>query len=169
MTAILVNPWILALELPGTTTGSGIAYGVGTYAPGANRALYRPFWLPSTQRISAVSFWCTTTASANYDIGIYSTDGITRLDSKGSTALAASQINTWTLTTPMLIPANIPYVLGFVCSSASASFVAEGAVAAPQMRTMGWMAESSALPLPATATPVANTADYLPIFALTFV
>jgi hypothetical protein len=157
---------MLADDIQVAALGNVIAYAVGGYIA-SNRAVYRPLVLPSTQRLTSVAVHCTTTGSGTFDLGIYDAAGTTRLQSMGSTSLAAG-VNTWTLTTPLLIPGGELFWLGMSCSTNTATFIRQ-ATPLVMLRPMGVTQEATAHPLPATATPVQVAGTFLPTFALRFV
>lgn len=136
--------------------------------PSANRALYTPLCLPSTQRIKTIGVWCSVTGSGTFDIGIYAADGVTLLASMGSTSLVGTSVNLWTPANPLLIEAGVRYNLAMSCSTASAQFV-RTAPAVTFLRGGGIAQMATAHPLPATFVPAQVAAAYAPVFALTFV
>jgi hypothetical protein len=139
---------------------------------GANKAIYYPILVPTTCVIRRV-WWAngdTVSASYNIDVGVYATSGYApgaRLVSSGSTAQGtASQVQFVDVTDTVLSPGQ--YWLAVTCSSVSATlFRASGYGAAVDAALR--FQEASALPLPATATPVESDSinHYLFGFATT--
>lgn len=135
----------------GGNFGTNAAWGV------ANKAFYFPIYV--TEYFSAVKLYTTngTTATGNLDMGIYASSGFvptTRLVSIGSTAQAGtSVVQEFDITDTILFPSTL-YFLAMACSSASSTIQYIGGT--PQlgaMRFAGVMQETSAFPLPSTATP----------------
>lgn len=153
--------------------------GVGMSTPSsavfesANRAVYIPL------RITAVCvvrrlWWAngsTVSASYNVDVGIYADAGYkpgAKLIATGSTAQGtATEVQFVDVTDTTLAPGR--YWLAIACSSASATFLRATVGASGYMDAAWRFEEASALPLPATATPVeASSANiYLFGFATT--
>lgn len=137
----------------------------------ANRAIYYPLIVPSAC-VARRMWWVngsTVNASYNIDVGIYADAGYkpgVKLVSTGSTAQGtASQVQFVDVTDTTLAPGR--YWLAIVCSTVSAT-VFRVTVAA-NIDALLRFEEASALPLPATATPVesSNTPVYLCGFATT--
>lgn len=126
----------------------------------ANRAAYIPLIVPATCVIRRL-WWAngaTVSASYNVDCGVYRDAGHkpgAKLISTGSTAQGtASQIQFVDVTDTVLAPGL--YWIAMVCSSASATFFRSSALI--NFDATARFMETSALPLPATATPVAAAA-----------
>jgi hypothetical protein len=132
----------------------------------ANQAKYIPFALQTTQRLVSVSAFCTVSAG-NFDLGLYASDGVTRLDSLGSTAVGGNNTkNTWTLTTPILLECDR---IHWIAMSASTTSTWTGyTVSAVNGRLGGLAQQASAHPLPSTATPAQVTTTSWPMLAATF-
>lgn len=162
----LSSPYIVAMpaEMAGYT---GLSVGTSAW-PAANRALYVPLFVPSTQRLKTVSVWCAATGSGTFDLGLYDGLGTTLLGSMGSTALVATSVNTWTPTNPILVEAGVRYYLGMSASSATSTFVRVNPNVSAA-RGGGLAQQATAHPLPSTATPAQVASAYAPVFALTFV
>ena len=126
-----------------------------------NRALYVPFYLPVSATVYALSF-VATNGTGNYDIGIYN-DTFARLASSGSTAMTAAGVKT--LATSLRLGAGKVFYAAFAFSSTAGTILRW----APGLRSVinaGLFQEDSAVPLPATATPVRITETNMPLFAL---
>lgn len=135
--------------------------------PAANRVLYLPFRLPVTKLIKSISIWCSTSASATFDLGIY--DGLltARLQNMGATSLVGTSVNTWTLTTPFMAEAGVRYYVAMVFSSSSVTTIRQ-AVPVNSMRQAGAAQEASST-LPTTPTPAQIASANWPVAALNFV
>lgn len=159
------GPWFIGNWTDSLHQSAGSA-SVTTW-PAANRALYIPFSLPCDTSVSSIGFWCTTTSSGNYDLGLYAADGVTRLASKGSTALSGSAVNSWSPSTPILLLAGVLYYLGMNLSSAS-STILQRAVTVNGMRVTGCAQEAvGSVTLPNPATPAQIASAFYPMVTLT--
>jgi len=126
-----------------------------------NRAIYVPFYLPVSATVYALSF-VATNGTGNYDIGLYDST-FARLASSGSTAMTAAGIKT--LSTSLRLGAGKVFYAAFAFSLTTGTIQRW----APGLRSVinaGLFQENSALPLPATATPVRITETNMPLFAL---
>ena len=146
-----------------------IRYGTGVGQiqgwPAANRAIYLPFSLPIDAPVASIGFYCSA-ASGNYDIGVLAGDGTTLVASKGTTALVATSINTWT-PTGLTLMAGLRYYAGLVVSTGGATFLEFGH-AVNTLRATGCAQEAlSSTALVATATPAQITSNYFPAIVLT--
>jgi len=161
----LPQPYIIT-----SSPASAVAANVSAYAlaafPAANRALFIPFTLPSTQRIATVSVYAG--GSGTFDLGIYEKTCVTKLASLGSTTLSANAVNTWTLTKPFLVRKGELFWLGLSASAVTATFVSQPRTVTT-LRTMGVAQQTTAHPLPSPATPAQVASTFIPTFALTFI
>lgn len=156
---------VLPLERMNTSQPSSRTYQAN------NLATYHPLLVPVTCVVRR--FWwvngSTVSASYNVDMGIYADSGAAPgalLLSTGSTAQGtASEVQFVDVTDTTLAPGR--YWLAIACSSSSATFF--GQAAGPASDADWRFEESSAFPLPATATPVETTGyqGYLMGFATT--
>lgn len=138
-------------------TLAGFAPANGAFST-TNLALYFPFWVGAPTTVAQL-FAEVATASGNIDIGIYDTS-FAKLVSSGSTAAAA----------PMTIIDVADYVLqrgnyymAFAADNTTIS-LRRLAVGAAYTRCFGFLMQTSAFPLPATATPVATNQATMPMF-----
>lgn len=137
---------------------------VATAWPAANTAIFMPIIVQRPVTFTQIAFFVQT-SSGNYDVGIYD-DSMSRIVSSGSTALAGSAV---------ILVNNItdtPVVPGYYwMAMALSSTTARVRVATPAIgmsRATGVLSQASALPLPATATPVAipaASASAIPLLA----
>lgn len=149
---------------PGGNLSSGIAFSSFTWT--ANLAIYVPISIPWDYPVNRV-WWAngSTNTSTNVDMGIYTVGG-QRIYSTGSTAMGTvSVIQYVTPTVPFVLPAG-QYYIGWTCSNTTSRATALS-TSANVLRMAGCVSQSSALPLPATATFATNTATGLPIFGIT--
>lgn len=120
----------------------------------ANYALYMPLYLPWPYNVCRVfAFSGNTTLSGNFDVGIYTMGGA-RIYSTGSTAFAfaASSAPLYVTADVLLNPG--PYFLAYACDTGGASssrYFGAGPGLAPG-RMMGVLQQTSAFPLPSSAT-----------------
>lgn len=161
---LLPSPYIICAGQEIVAQTPGVSFALATTA-NANRAYYYPFRLPSTQTLTSVSVYVGS-AAGTIDLGLYDELCVNRLDHMGSTT-AVTGVNTWTLASPTLVTAGRRLYLAISISSGSCSFARQSITAVP-LRGGGVTMESSAHPLPTTATPVAMTLAQLIAMALTF-
>ena len=130
--------------------------------PEANLAIYIPFTVTEQITIKRILVWIGT-SSGNIDVGIYDTDG-TRRVSSGSTAMGATNTTQiFDIADTALSPGT--YYMAMVVDNITAQFNR----IYPQYNMMyGIREETSAFPLPSTATIVEHGArSFLPNMALT--
>jgi hypothetical protein len=162
-------PMPLALPMIHTWTTT---YLVGDWSSGqweaADRCVYLPILVQSTC-VARRLWWAngaTVSASYNIDCGIYRDAGHkpgTLLVSAGSTAQGtASTVQFADVTDTLLAPGR--YWLGMGSSSASATFFRTVMVGSTAIDAAVRLQEASAVPLPATATPVESTSANLYLF-----
>lgn len=134
----------------------------GTW-PAANRAYYLPFRLDEPWTVRRMFVFNGSTASGNIDLGIYSQAG-TRLVSSGSTAQAGTNGPQWVDVTDTPLSAGVYYLALAASATTTTVFrTIQGTLSVWQ--AMGVREESSALPLPATATFTAPSGSvYIPLF-----
>jgi len=91
----------------------------------------------------------------NFDFGLYNSSG-GRIASRGSTAISATGIRTWTPSTPLSLTAESQYYAAFATDSAAPTW----AVFAGDNRRAGQsgvMVQDTAFPLPPLWSPPAST------------
>lgn len=130
-------------------------------ATAANLARYVPIYIQETVTAYAMSFLARGAPSGNFDLGIYDQAG-NRLTSTGSTAMP-SRSNAWaTGDFADVVLTRGVYYLAMALSSSSQQFTFVSFTSAGYTpRMLGCYSQSSALPLPATATFSANTGETL--------
>lgn len=137
--------------------------GVGSGAVSGSVALYVPIEILQPSTFNS-AMWCNGAGtSGTVEVGVY-TDNWTLLTSTG--AVAQSGANTAqraSMTSFTLRPSR--YYLAFVCSSVIATFIGHS-VSQKRWPMLGVSQQSSASPLPATATPALCTADFVPNFGI---
>lgn len=137
---------------------SAIAWGT------ANLAKYVPFVVSQPTIVSQVMIF-NGTISGNLDVGVYNGLSLAQLVSSGSTAHAgASAGQTITLTATTLPPGF--YFLALAFDNATASIRQNSATNTQTVAFGGFREETTAFPLPATATLQYPTSIYLPFIAL---
>lgn len=129
----------------------------------ANQAIYIPIEIRSPYLL-ALFFWGNgSTASSNCDVGLYTVGG-SRIASTGSTAQSgASAVQYAAPSAGTILVSPGQYYLGFACSGTTNRVFQNTSVTAVPGRMMGLLQESSALPLPATMTPVAFASTGYPL------
>ena len=130
----------------------------GSYAA-TDAAFYHPVVVPVTCVVRRM-WWAngsTVSASYNIDVGIYADAGRKpgrRLVSTGSTAQGTASVVQFVDVTDTVLPPGL-YWLGMACSSSVATFFRQNTSQA--VNALLIFQQSSALPLPSTATPVEAT------------
>ena len=161
------SPWSAFDDIYGVI-GSITFTASGTW-PVASAAFYVPIWLPWPYLVSRV-FWYngSSVASVNVDFGIYNADG-TLIYSTGSTArVGASAAQYVTPSTPFVLSPG-QYYFGHSCDSTTASrggFTSTTGTVG-RLALAGYLQQGSALPLPATMTPVTVANVYHPLCGIT--
>ena len=121
----------------------------------ANKAIYIPFYLPWEYPVRRV-FWAngTSVASTSMDFGIYNADG-TKIYSTGSTGASGTSVLQYVTPTEFTLSAG-RYYMAYACSTSTAARGGTGASALNLARQQlaGILEQATALPLPATMTPV---------------
>lgn len=153
------------LILPGEQANS--IYVVTTAGAGtANQAYYQPFVMPYTATLLAMAFSCST-GTNSHDMGIY--QGTTRLASRGPTASTAGAVNSWTLSTPLVLQEGEQYFAAW--ATAGTSTIARHAGTSLVNPRLGRMVQtgltSNTLPNPAVFAAAAAD-GHIPILRLTF-
>lgn len=144
-------------------TSANISLSVGW--PVIKKVIYVPFYTNKHITVYGMSIINGTAVSGNLDIGIYDLWSKSKIVSSGSTAqTGTSTIQTFTLSTTVLRPGN--YYMALVLDNTSGQ-VGEFAITNPLAEACGVKQETIAnLPLPATATPIAPTSDYVPVISV---
>lgn len=137
--------------------------------PVANRAYYFPMWVPWPYPVKRI-WWVngTSVTTTNVDFGIYTIDG-TRLYSTGSTVMAGASAAQYVTPSPDLIlsPGRYYFALSDDSTTLGRGFFGNAAVSVSRCRRAGILQEDSALPLPATMTPVAVTSSMVSLCGVT--
>jgi hypothetical protein len=114
----------------------------------ANRAEYFPVWLPWPYVVRRV-FWCNgSVASGNTDFGIYTSDG-TKIYSTGSTAQSGASAIQYVTPTEFTLASGVYYFAVVFDGTTNRAF---GLTSNTIFGSGGQLVQTSALPLPATAT-----------------
>jgi hypothetical protein len=148
--------------------GTPIAVSVASVAniawPAANRAVYVPFVVNAPIVVVKLMIQNGNVASGNFDIGIYDDQG-DRLVSSGSTAQSGTAVAQAVDTTDItLLPG--AYYFGVVMDNTTGVIAGLGP-AVGICSAAGVLSQSTAFPLPATATFAAAQNAYVPLVALT--
>lgn len=162
---LIISPWsrwsvgsnlVSTAQIDGTNSNTW---------PVANQAIYVPFFTPAPYTVVKLLTFNGAVASGNIDVGLYAADG-TRLVSSGSTAQAGTTvIQEFDVTDTVLAPGW--YYLAVAKDDTTGTLRASTAVTARQARALGCFGQTSAFPLPATATFAAYASAYLPVFGCT--
>lgn len=135
---------------------SGAAWGT------ANLGLYFPVTIQAPVVFTHACVANGATASGNVDIGLYD-DAWNRITSTGSTAQSGtSTVQVIDITDILVTPGR--YYIALALSSATGTVQMTSSGNAMLGAGMGWAQETSALPLPATATPARYAQTFAPWF-----
>lgn len=168
---VTIHPW--SLESVGgilqSSNGTPLNSVASAIYPVANKALFFPFFLGKT--ITAVTFlWFNGSAvSGNIDVGIYTEDG-TRLYALGSTVQAGTNVvQSIPLTGSGLTFGPGLFYLAIVMDNITGRLFRgqSNATLTQVMSELGAAEMDGAFALPAMATLVSLTVDYIPVFGLT--
>ncbi len=144
-----------------SAAGTAIASGVLTTA---NMAFYVPVVFPFPAQLYSISF-VAANGTGNYDLGFYDGYSKTRIQSTTSTALTAAGKKTMTFTVDYAAdPGKVYYAALSFSSTSGTVWCWTPAATVNQLIAGGVANEASALPLPATMTPVTATGVRVPIF-----
>ncbi len=131
--------------------------------PTANKAFYIPITITSPITVAYMMTRISTVSSGNVDVGLYSVDG-TRILSSGSTgAGTVNVVQSFNVTDTVIGPG--VYYLAMACDNTTATFLA-WIPALQALRGAGVMEQTSAFPLPATATFATLTSNFVPCVGL---
>ena len=149
ISSILHGPLIPAISI----TNSSLAN------PTANLALYIPFSLD--RLVTAYAFMTTAvTATGNIDFGIYNLSG-DRIVSTGSVTNVAATTR-YDITDTVLSPGT--YYMAFSCSNNTDTFYRDNSHPYPLLAAAGVKQQTSAFPLPETATFSDAQGAFTPVF-----
>lgn len=130
-----------------------------------NVAYYVPLAFSIDVTLTAIHF-AAANGTGNYDLGLYDENCSARLASSGTTAMSALGVKTLALAN-IALPAGQLVYGALALSSASGDIIRLVMSSLPRLIAAGIGIENSALPLPATATPVTPTNVILPLLAFT--
>lgn len=154
---------------PEWTAGAKAGFGFTGYAGGGlananNDAHYLPVTFPCDAVLYALRF-AATNGTGNYDLGLYDSS-LSLIASSGSTAMTAAGVKSLTLPEIRVRAGELVYA-ALALSSTSGSVLRFQVTTGGNFGAFGWGYQASALPLPATATPVDSPTAYtiIPVFA----
>ena len=134
--------------------------------PSANLAIYIPIRVPV--RCVARSLWYASgsTSNGNVDMGLYDAAGDAIISATGASKANGGEVQIFDVTDTTVGPGR--YYLALVSDSGTSTFY-RIAPAAPLCAAWGVLTETSAYPLPATATwAVPQTLAYLPVMGMSY-
>ena len=155
---------ISSLSVESVGVGVSCLGGGGSSAvwPVANQACFVPFQVYVPSLIQQLMIWNGTAVSGNVDVGVYTQDG-TRVVSSGSTAQAGtSQVQAFNVTDTQIPPGS--YYMAQVLDNATGTFL-RPPMTAVEAAVLGVLAQTSAFPLPSTATFAAAISTGVPQIA----
>lgn len=158
------------LKEQGYVGTTAITTGTDTTWPSANLALYVPIRIPEEVTIKRLLWRTGAASSGNYDIGLYDSDTEgepdSRLASLGSTAFPGSDTEVASNIADQTVGPGLFYMaLAVDNTTARVRFAASLNVQAELLHRLGLWSQSSAFPLPATATPVVSTSGLYPMIS----
>lgn len=152
------------------STATALANPLSRAWPANNQAIYIPFRIASPGLARQLLFLVGATSSGNIDMGIY-TSQKNLIVSAGSTAMSASTntVQELNIADTWLNPGE--YILGVSCSTTSGTVFGHVFNDEVSVAMATTYEEASALPLPATATPVisTNATPLIPMVGIQFV
>lgn len=153
-----------SLGLSARMSVTNVAIGSGAW-PSSNRAYFIPFNISITILVTKLWVANGTTASNNFDVGIYDEQG-TRIISSGSTArTGTSVVQSVNITDTMIGPGR--FYFGLAQDGTSGHNIRfSGITSAGQAGLVGVYSMNSAFALPATATFATSATSYIPICGL---
>jgi hypothetical protein len=132
--------------------------------PTANKAIFIPFRINELMRLQSPAVVNGGTVSGNIDGGIYTEDGV-RIVSSGSLAQSGTNATqSLTIANFNLLPGSYYFAVAMDNTTGTLGRFAAGNVAS--LRAIGVKQQTTAFPLPATATFAAISSDYVPTFFL---
>lgn len=153
-----VSDEAIGTELIGQATASPAVW------PAANRAMYVPFTVPAPFTVVKMGVLNGGAVAGNLDVGIYD-DQQNRIVSSGSTAQSgASTAQSVDITDTLLLPGT--YYMALAMDGTTATTL-RMSPPVPLLGSFGLLSQSTAFPLPATATFAAVQDPYLSVFFLT--
>lgn len=163
----LPTPSIVSTQSLNSVGGEIVQFQLGFASgawPSANRAYYVPFSLRANTLVLKMFVANGSTASGNFDVGIYDTTG-TKIVSSGSTAQSGtSTLQVVDITDTLLGPGKYYMALAMDGTTGTAqkfTMVAQN--------NIGTYLQATAFALPATATLGNNNTTYLPMFGFSTV
>lgn len=145
-----------------TLMSAGISATTSAVWPTANTAILVPFICEVKQNIKGMSFFVTT-ASGNYDVGIYDENGTSRV-SLGSTAVPAAGFAFANFADTDLEPGC--YWMAMSVNNITASFHMSNNFSTQMQRACGIYAQASAFALPSTISFNNWGTAYFPLMAV---
>lgn len=141
----------------------GLGTGNGVYST-ANLAMYFPLWLSEPTTVVQAYLQMGSVASGNFDLGIYDASFVRQV-STGSTASTVTNGTQVVDITDTTLDRGY-YWLAIACDNTTISLrrVVPGS---NYTRLLGFMMQTSAFPLPATATPAATNQATMAMFGFT--
>jgi hypothetical protein len=138
--------------------------GTGAW-PSANLALYVPISHPFAYPVKRVFVVNGTTATGNWDLGLFSALTLTKLYSTGAVAQSGTSALQYSTVNWLVQPGE--YYLALSLSSGSGTTFRTTAATSTRMGMIGCLQQATAHPLPSTLTPAAVANAYWPMFGLT--
>lgn len=132
--------------------------------PSANLAIYVPLRVPACVVVVKLWYASSSTGTGNVDMGVYDAGGTAVVSATNAAKVASTTEAVFDVTDTVIGPGL--YYIALSSDSGTDTFV-RWAPAAPIALANGVLTESSAYPLPATATWTADqTLAYVPVMGL---
>lgn len=147
-----------------TVCAIGGGGGASATWPTANKAFYIPFFLYQPELVTRVFVINGSTASGNWDVGVYNDAGA-RLVSSGATAQSGTTTIQFADVTDTLLPAGA-YYMGCSFSGTTGTAIRLAWSNLTYGRGAGCKVQTSAHALPASATFALVDTTFLPLFGV---
>lgn len=170
VTPLFIHTYSARYSCAFSLRGMSLVFAASITAPVANQATYMPVTIPFFYPVNRV-FWVngTSVTSTNRAFGIYTQDG-TLIYATASTAAVGASVTQYVTPASPFILAPGGYYFAMVSDTTTANRGGAGntATLTVQQRALcGILQEGSALPLPATMTPVTVANAYHPLCGIT--
>lgn len=148
-----------------------IGYSVSLSAPSsavwptANKAFYAPFYLWRDVSVSKMFLLNGSAVSGNLEMGIYSTSGV-RLATTGSVAQAGTNSCQRVNLQATINLGMGQYFMALVINNGTGAVMRKSVASPPLMNMFGYFQQTTAFPLPATATFASFTAGSVFVFGI---
>lgn len=142
------------------STVIGVTSNTDAAWPSANAAIFMPVRFTESTRIVNAGVNNGSAVSGNFDVGVYTTDGV-RIVSSGSTAHSGTGAVQIVELADTLVGPGV-YYLAVAMDNTTGQFSRVSLASATFGKVIGLAEMASAFPLPSTATLATSTLNYIP-------